>query len=250
MLILMKNTIIFTYFALLYILVSIGSTGFRQEPYTATNSSKKEKWQSMPNLVPNHDNFPDDQQMMYGEAIPVDPEEKGVQRKKKRGWRSSTYMVNTSPGQEDNEKYEKQKHKFWLKSKFFHKKNSLKPKGYALKIPTVGAPKKAQPIGRIMGPHLKTQHAYTLELCRPESGSYGFHLQNGYRQFKKGVFVSKISDKKAKKFLGGFIHVGDEVLEINSTNVQEQNYSTVYKLLTSSEKLSLTLLPYSARSKR
>ena len=98
-----------------------------------------------------------------------------------------------------------------------------------------------------MGLHSSTDNAYTIELSKPENGSYGFRLQNGYRHHKNGIFVSKIADKRAQKFLGGFLSVGDEVMEINSTSVQDQNCKTVNKLVRNSEKLLLTILPYSAR---
>ena len=218
-------------------------TESRHKSYTP----EKNKWQSMPNLSANHEyDCNQNRKMMYGEAIPVDPNEDKKKNNSKFGRKSGLYVVNDSPEKMHQELPAKKK--ITLRRKLFHKNGSTK--ACPSKYTTVSAPQQAQSMGRMVGLHATNEAAYVVEINRLASGSFGFSVtQKGYSQYKKGIFISKIADKRKAKFFAGLIHVGDELVEINSTSVQDQNLASVNKLINNSEKLLITILPYSSRNK-
>ena len=183
--------------------------------------------------------------MMYGEAIPVDPNEDKKKNNSKFGRRSGLYVVNDDSPEKMHQELPAKK-KMTLRRKLFHKNGSTRT--CSSKYTAVSAPQEARSMGRMVGLHATNEAAYVVEINRSTGGSFGFSVtQKGYSQYEKGIFISKIADKRKAKFFAGLIHVGDELVEINSTCVQDQNLASVNKLINNSEKLLITILPYSSR---
>ena len=200
----------------------------------------KAKWNSMPNLPTSQNECNQNIEMMYEEAIPVEPNNNCKKHRSKFGRRSGLYVVNENPEERDLQPISTSQ-KLKLR-RLFHKKGS--PKMQTSKYTSVSSPKEAQSIGRLISFHPTVEAAYVVEIRRPASGALGFLIQKGYHQHRNGIFICRMTDKKIEKFFGGLIHIGDEILEINNTNIQEKSVEFVNKLIKSSDKLHMTILPY------
>ena len=110
----------------------------------------------------------------------------------------------------------------------------------------MSSPKEALALGRVVRRHSSTEAAYIIELCKEDKGTFGFNIRKGYEKRKDGIFVCKIVDKKTEKFLSGLLHVGDEILEVNGSSINEKSLAHIQKLIKNVDKLQLTILPYSA----
>ncbi len=193
----------------------------------------------MPNLGTSENAFAENQTFVHGEAIPLDPTAKKHHTKFTR--KTGFYKVTESPGKcSTHSKSKKQKIR-----EFFHRNSATKSKENSQKL--VSSPKEAFSLGKVVRCHPSIETAYIIELCKPDKGSFGFNIRKGHGKRKDGMFVCKIVDKKAEKFLAGTLHVGDEILEINSTNVRAQNLAFVQKLIKNTNKLELVVLPYSTQ---
>jgi hypothetical protein len=192
----------------------------------------------MPNLPTSENAFAENRTFMHGEAIPLDPTSKKHHTKFTR--RTGFYKVNEIPGKcSTHSRSKKQKIR-----EFFHRKSSSKSKKNSEKL--VSSPKEALALGRVVGCHSSIDTAYIIELRRSDKVTFGFNIRKGYEERDDGMFVCKIVDKKAEKFLGGLLHVGDEILEINGTDVREKSLAFVQKLIKNAEKLELVILPFSS----
>lgn len=185
----------------------------------------------MPNISSEENTFADNRTFVRGEAIPLDPTSRTNNTKFTR--KTGFYKVNESAEKCPAHSRSK-KHKL---RRFFNRKSASKS--------AVSSPKEALALGRIVRCHPSMEGAYIIELCKHDKGSFGFNIRKGYEKRKDGIFVCKIVDKKAEKFLSGLLHVGDEILEINGTNINEKSLAHVQKLIRNSDKLQLTILPYS-----
>lgn len=172
---------------------------------------------------------------MYGEAIPYDSTTRKPLTKFTR--KTGYYKVNDTRSRSKKQKI----------GDFFLGKTSTKCRKNSHTL-SVSSPTKALALGRVVRYHENNETAYIIELCRNDSGSFGFNISKGYEQRKDGIFVRKIEDKMAGKFLVGLLHVGDEILEVNSTNVTEKSLEFVQKLIKNADKLELAILPFTSRN--
>ncbi|XP_037514462.1 nascent polypeptide-associated complex subunit alpha, muscle-specific form [Rhipicephalus sanguineus] len=86
-----------------------------------------------------------------------------------------------------------------------------------------------------------------VELRRPPGRSFGFFLARGRVQAHHGVFVSRMPDAHTQQVLQGLLDIGDEILEVNGTDVRDADIMTVNSLMTNQSTLLLTVLPYICR---
>ena len=208
-----------------------------KQPRFSTSTSES-KWRSMPNLVTNENSNIESRTFLHGEAIPVDPNSKKQQTKLTR--KTGFYKVNESPEKcSVHSKSTKQKIR-----EFFNRKSVSKSKKNTQK--SVSSPEDALALGRAVRCHPSIDTAYTIEVHRPaDEQTFGFNLRKGLDENKEGIFVSEIGNKKTEKFLGGLLHVGDEVLEINNTNVRKKSLAFVQELIKDADKIELAILPSS-----
>lgn len=87
-----------------------------------------------------------------------------------------------------------------------------------------------------------------VELRRPPGRSFGFFLARGRLHSHHGVFVSRMHDARARKVLHGLLDVGDEILEVNGTDVRDADIVTVNSLMKNQTTVLLTVLPYVSRT--
>lgn len=87
-----------------------------------------------------------------------------------------------------------------------------------------------------------------VELRRPPGRSFGFFLARGRLHSHHGVFVSRMHDARARKVLHGLLDVGDEILEVNGTDVRDADIVTVNSLMKNQTTVLLTVLPYVCRT--
>ena len=186
----------------------------------------------MPNLSNGENTFGDNRTFMRGEAIPLDPASRTNNTKFTR--KTGFYKVNESTEKCPADSRSK-KGKI---RRFFNRKSASKL--------VVSSPKEALALGRVVRRHSSTEAAYVIELCKQDKGTFGFNIRKGYEKRKDGIFVCKIVDKKTEKFLSGLLHVGDEILEVNGSNINEKSLAYIQKLIKNVDKLQLTILPYSA----
>lgn len=86
-----------------------------------------------------------------------------------------------------------------------------------------------------------------VELRRPPGRSFGFFLARGRVHTHHGVFVSRMPDVLTQQLLQGLLDIGDEILEVNGTDVRDADIMTVNSLMTNQNTLLLTVLPYICR---
>ncbi|XP_050024297.2 uncharacterized protein [Dermacentor andersoni] len=86
-----------------------------------------------------------------------------------------------------------------------------------------------------------------VELRRPPGRSFGFFLARGRVHAHHGVFVSRMPDAHTQQVLQGLLDIGDEILEVNGTDVRDADIMTVNSLMTNQSTLLLTVLPYICR---
>lgn len=86
-----------------------------------------------------------------------------------------------------------------------------------------------------------------VELRRPPGRSFGFFLARGRVQAHHGIFVSRMPDLHTRQVLQGLLEVGDEILEVNGTDIRDADIMTVNSLMTNQSTLLLTVLPYICR---
>ena len=187
-----------------------------------------------------------------GDSLPS-LDKKRYKRKNKFSRRSGLYVVNDSPVSEkprflsnSNKKASRLSKKKLIKQSSLHITEHTK-KWYdnctAVSKPTAG-----QSLGRIVGiSHDFGGMAYQMELNRPGNGLYGFFIQKGFKQYRRGVFISRLMDSVSAKFLAGLLSPGDEILEINGLNAQSKAISEVHDIMAHSDKLVLTVLPFLGR---
>lgn len=86
-----------------------------------------------------------------------------------------------------------------------------------------------------------------VELRRPPGRSFGFFLARGRVHAHHGVFVSRMPDAHTQQVLQGLLDIGDEILEVNGTDVRDADIMKVNSLMTNQSTLLLTVLPYICR---
>lgn len=181
-------------------------------------------------------------------------EEKKKRKKRKFGRRSGLYVVNDMPVIEkprrlsvDNKPKAKAKlfSRKKLKSGPVHINESTKK--WFDNQTAVSRPSGGTSLGRIVAMCDSLGPAYQLELKRSKNTLFGFFIQKGYKQFRRGVFVSRIMDSSSAKFLSGLLNPGDEILEINGQSTEHKTIAEVHSIMAESDMLSLTVLPYLSR---
>ncbi|XP_073243347.1 uncharacterized protein [Porites lutea] len=204
------------------------------------------KWRSMPELARSNSLG------SSGDFLHVGFDEKKPKKKRRKfGRRSGLYIVNDVPV---SEKPRLSVDKGKSKSKIFSKKskkqslhvNELTKKWFDSRT-AVSRPTGGQSLGRIVAMREDLGSAYVLELQRCPGGLFGFFIQKGFNQYRKGVFVSRIMDGASAKFMAGLLNPGDEILEINGENTSCKTMSEVHNILANSDKLNLTVLPILGR---
>ena len=187
----------------------------------------------MPNLSNGEHTIVENCSFVRGEAIPLDstPRTNNTKFTRKTGF----YKVNESD--EKSPTHSRSKKAKILR--FFNRKSASKS--------VVSPPKEALALGRIVRCHPSTEGAHIIELCKHGEGTFGFNIRKGHEKRRDGIFVSKIVDKKAEKFLPGLLHVGDEILEINGASINDKSLAHAQKLIRNADKLHLTILPHSGR---
>lgn len=211
-----------------------------------------QKWRSMPELARSNSLASSvGLWSSYGDSLPAGFDEKKKKKKRKFGRRSGLYIVNDVPV---SEKPRLSVDKGRGRSKVFSKKakksslhvNELTKKWFDSRT-AVSRPTGGQSLGRIIAMREDLGGAYVLELQRSSGGLFGFFIQKGYKQYRKGVFVSRIMDCSSSKFMAGLLNPGDEILEINGESTLSKTMSEVHNILANSDKLILTVLPILGR---
>lgn len=211
-----------------------------------------QKWRSMPELARSNSLGSVGRSSSYGDSLPAGFDEKKKKKKRKFGRRSGLYVVNDVPISAkprlsiDNGK---------SRSRFFSKKSKKKGSVHVNELTkkwfdsrtAVSRPTGGQSLGRVIAMREDLGGAYVLELQRSPGGLFGFFIQKGFKQYKKGVFVSRIMDCSASKFMAGLLNPGDEILEINGESTVSKTMSEVHNILANSDKLILTVLPVLGR---
>ena len=205
-----------------------------------------QRWRSMPELARSSSLG------SIGLSLPAGFDEKKKKKKKRKfGRRSGLYVVNDVP---ISEKPRLSVDKGKSRSKIFSKKskkdsshiNELTKKWFDSRT-AVSRPTGGKSLGRIIAMREDLGGAYVLELQRSPGGLFGFFIQKGYNQYRRGVFVSRIMDSAASKFMAGLLNPGDEILEINGESTVNKTMSDVHNILANSDKLVLTVLPILGR---
>ena len=210
-----------------------------------------QKWRSMPELARNSVGS-------ISEATPCGTEatQQTTKRKKKKfGRRSGLYIVNDMPAVEKPRRLSVDVPKGKSKMKLFSRKKvksdpshvNESTKQWFDNNTAVSRPSDATSLGRIIAISESFESAYKLELKRPKDNLFGFFIQKGYKQFRRGVFVSRIVDSSSAKFLSGLLNPGDEILEINGESTKQKSIAEVHKIMADSRVLFLTVLPYLSR---
>lgn len=212
-----------------------------------------QKWRSMPELGRSHSLG---SVSFYGDSLPAGFEENRKKKKKRKfGRRSGLYVVNDVPVSE-KPRLSVDRGKSKTKSaSIFRKKKSKKDSIHVNELTkkwfdsttAVSRPTGGQSLGRIIAMREDLGSAYVLELQRSPGGLFGFFIQKGFQQYKKGVFVSRIMDCASSKFMAGLLNPGDEILEINGESTTSKTMSEVHNILANSDKLVLTVLPFIGR---
>ena len=203
------------------------------------------RWRSMPELARSNSLG------SVGLNLPAGFDEKKKKKKRKFGRRSGLYIVNDVPV---SEKPRLSMDKGKSRSKIFSKKskkdslhvNELTKKWFDSRT-AVSRPTGGKSLGRIIAMREDLGGAYVLELQRSPGGLFGFFIQKGYNQYRRGVFISRIMDSAASKFMAGLLNPGDEILEINGESTLNKTMSDVHNILANSDKLVLTVLPILGR---
>lgn len=225
---------------------------YQLKPITETDPRDvmvNHKWRSMPEL-PRNSSFGNDG-LSFRNSLQGGFDEKKKKKKRKFGRRSGLYIVNDVP---ISEKPRLTTNKGKRRSKIFSKKakksslhvNESTKKWFDSQT-AVSRPTGGQSLGKIVAMREDLGGAYVLELQRSPGGLFGFFIQKGYKQYKGGVFVSRIMDCSASKFMAGLLNPGDEILEINGESTISQTMSEVHNVLANSDKLFLTVLPILGR---
>ncbi|XP_064457546.1 uncharacterized protein LOC135368295 [Ornithodoros turicata] len=94
---------------------------------------------------------------------------------------------------------------------------------------------------------LNLDGSQVVELRRPVGRSFGFFLARGRVHTHQGVFVSRMHDAQTQQVLQGLLDVGDEILEVNGTDVRDADIMQVNALMANQNTLLLTVLPYICR---
>lgn len=212
-----------------------------------------QKWRSMPELARSNSLGSVGMSSSFGSSLPAGFDEKKKKKKRKFGRRSGLYVVNDVPV---SERPRLSSHKGNGRRKIFSKKskkgagsvhvNELTKKWFDSRT-AVSRPTGGQSLGRVIAMREDLGGAYVLELQRSPGGLFGFFIQKGFKQYKKGVFVSRIMDCSAAKFMAGLLNPGDEILEINGESTSSKAMSEVHNILANSDKLVLTVLPILGR---
>lgn len=179
-------------------------------------------------------------------------DKKQYKKKNKFNRRSGLYVVNDNPVSEKPHLISNSSKKALKFSKKKQNQKSLHitehTKTWYDNCTAVSKPTAGKSLGKVLGvSHDFGGMAYQVELNRPGNGLYGFFIQKGYKQYRHGVFVSRIMDSTSAKFLAGLLTPGDEILEINGFHTQTKAVSEVHDIMAHSDKLTLTVLPFLAR---
>ncbi|CAL1271285.1 unnamed protein product [Larinioides sclopetarius] len=94
---------------------------------------------------------------------------------------------------------------------------------------------------------LNLDGSQVVELTKPPNKPYGFFVARGRVRNSKGVFVSRMRDQETQKQLAGLLDIGDEILEIDGSNVKDADIMEVNSLMANKNTLLLTVLPYICR---
>ena len=212
------------------------------------------KSKSLPNLGHSQSSF-DETPGFSGAVLACENPKKRKKRILQRfGRRSGLYVVNDLPASE-KPKLPFSPSSSWKKKRSkLRKSSSLEPthvnetsKMWFDNNTAVSRPSNGQVLGRIVTLREDIGMAYEIELQRPNNGLFGFFIQKGYKQCRKGVFISRIMDCSSAKFLAGLLNPGDELLEVNGESTETKTVAEVQNIMAHSNKLSLTVMPYISR---
>lgn len=219
-----------------------------------TNNNRLVKSKSLPNLGYSQSSF-DEATGFSGAVLSCDNPKKRKKRILQRfGRRSGLYVVNDIPASE-KPKLPLSPGNSWKKRRSkFKKSASLEPshvnettKVWYDHTTAVSRPSNGQVLGRVLTLREDLGMAYEIELQRPNDGLFGFFIQKGYKECRKGVFISRIMDSSSSKFIAGLLNPGDELLEVNGQSTQTKSVAQVQNIMAHSDKLLLTVLPYVSR---
>jgi len=213
------------------------------------------KSKSLPNLGYSQQSSFDETPGFSGTILACDNPKKRTKRILQRfGRRSGLYVVNDVPTSE------KPKHPFststsWKKRRSkLEKSASHEPshvnestKVWYDHTTAVSKPSNGQVLGRVLSLREDLGMAYEIELQRPKDGLFGFFIQKGYKECRKGVFISRIMDSASAKFIAGLLNPGDELLELNGESTMAKSVAEVQNIMAQSDKLLLTVMPYVGR---
>lgn len=212
------------------------------------------KSKSLPNLGYSQSSF-DETTGFSGTVLSCDNPKKRKKRILQRfGRRSGLYVVNDLPASE-KPKLPFSPTSSWKKRRSKLKKSaSLQPshvnettKVWFDHTTAVSRPSNGQVLGRILTMREDIGMAYEIEIQRPKDGLFGFFIQKGYKECRKGVFISRIMDSASAKFIAGLLNPGDELLEVNGESTRMKSVAEVQNIMAHSDKLLLTIMPYVGR---
>lgn len=129
------------------------------------------------------------------------------------------------------------------------KRSSLRPLSMILssasrkKLDDVGNPSYFRPIGRVLQMN-PAEGTLLVEMMKPSSGPFGFYIARKKEAGNSGsVYISRLSDSYPDKMFAGLMRTGDEITEVNGTNVSGLTLDQVYDLILDSERTLLKLKP-------
>ncbi|CAL1539548.1 unnamed protein product, partial [Lymnaea stagnalis] len=82
-----------------------------------------------------------------------------------------------------------------------------------------------------------------VELTRPQSEPLGIFFSKGRETKKDGLVVKSFLDKHAKKLFAGILRVGDEIVEIDESDICPLTLDEVKDIIQQKERMVIKLCP-------
>lgn len=132
----------------------------------------------------------------------------------------------------------------------YNKRSSMRP--MSLIVPSsqnhkkpdrVGDPSFFRPIGRVLQMN-PAEGTLLVEMVKPPSGPFGFYIARKKEAGDTGsVYISRLSDSYPDKMFAGLMRTGDEITEVNGTDVSGLTLDQVYDLILDSDRTLLKIKP-------